>query len=54
VPGNAYVGPDGLGSVKGYPVIRRPGKSGLDAEFASRLREAIAALTGVGALGTAA
>ena len=54
VPGNAYVGPDGLGSVKGYPVVRRPGKPGLDAELASRLWEATAALTGVGALRTAA
>ena len=54
VPGNAYVGPDGLGSVKGYPVVRRPGKSGLDAEFASRLWAATAALTGVAPLRTAA
>ena len=54
VPGNAYVGPDGPGSIKGYPVVRRPGKSGLDAEVASQLWEATAALTGVGALGTAA
>ena len=49
VPANAYVGPGGLGSVKGYPVVRRPGKSGLDAEVAGRLWEATAALTGVGA-----
>jgi NAD(P)-dependent dehydrogenase (short-subunit alcohol dehydrogenase family) len=49
VPANAYVGPDGLGSVKGYPVVRRPGKSGLDAEVAGRLWEATAALTGIGA-----
>ncbi|HEY6792392.1 MAG TPA: hypothetical protein VI365_34280 [Trebonia sp.] len=54
VPGNAYVGPDGPGGVKGYPVVRHPGKSGLDAEVASQLWEATAALTGVGALGTAA
>jgi NAD(P)-dependent dehydrogenase (short-subunit alcohol dehydrogenase family) len=55
VPANAYVGPGGLGSIKGYPVVRRPGKSGLDAEVAGRLWEATAALTGVGAaLGAAA
>jgi NAD(P)-dependent dehydrogenase (short-subunit alcohol dehydrogenase family) len=49
VPANAYIGPDGPGSIKGYPVVRRPGKSGLDAEAASSLWEATAALTGVGA-----
>ncbi len=51
VAGNAYVGPDGPGSIKGYPVVRRPGKRGLDAEVAGQLWEATAALTGVGALG---
>jgi NAD(P)-dependent dehydrogenase (short-subunit alcohol dehydrogenase family) len=55
VPANAYVGPDGPGSIKGYPVVRRPGKSGLDTEVASQLWEATAALTGIGAaLGAAA
>jgi NAD(P)-dependent dehydrogenase (short-subunit alcohol dehydrogenase family) len=54
VPGNAYVGPGGLGSIKGYPVVRRPGKRGLDAEAAGRLWAATAALTGVGALPAAA
>ena len=54
VPGNAYVGPDGLGSVKGYPVVRRPGKRGLDADVARQLWAATAALTGVGALPAAA
>jgi hypothetical protein len=49
VPANAYVGPDGPGSIKGYPVVRWPGKSGLDAEVASHLWEATAALTGAGA-----
>jgi NAD(P)-dependent dehydrogenase (short-subunit alcohol dehydrogenase family) len=54
VPGNAYVGPDGLGSVKGHPIVRRPGKRGLDAEVARRLWEATAALTGVSAVPAAA
>ncbi len=54
VPGNAYVGPDGLGSVKGYPVVRRPGKRGLDAEAARQLWETTAALTGVSAVPAAA
>jgi NAD(P)-dependent dehydrogenase (short-subunit alcohol dehydrogenase family) len=47
VPGNAYVGPDGLGSIKGHPVVRRPGKRGLDPELARQLWAATAALTGV-------
>jgi hypothetical protein len=54
VPGNAYVGPDGLGSVKGHPVVRRPGKRGRDAETARRLWDATAALTGVSAVPAAA
>jgi NAD(P)-dependent dehydrogenase (short-subunit alcohol dehydrogenase family) len=54
VPGNAYVGPDGPGSVKGYPIVRRPGKRGLDAEVARELWEATVALTGVGAVPAAA
>ena len=54
MPGNAYVGPDGLGSVKGYPIVRRPGKRGLDAEVARQLWEATAALTGVSAVPAAA
>jgi NAD(P)-dependent dehydrogenase (short-subunit alcohol dehydrogenase family) len=54
VPANAYVGPDGLGSIKGYPVVRRPSKAGLDAEVARQLWAATAALTGVSALAAAA
>jgi hypothetical protein len=48
VPGNAYVGPDGRDSVSGYPVIRKPGKVGLDATAARQLWEATARLTGIG------
>lgn len=54
VPGNAYVGPDGLGSIRGYPVVRRPGKRGLDAAAARRLWAATEALTGVSARPAAA
>lgn len=46
VPGNAYVGPDGFGSLKGYPAVRKPGKVGLDEAKAVRLWQATAALTG--------
>jgi NAD(P)-dependent dehydrogenase (short-subunit alcohol dehydrogenase family) len=37
VAGNAYVGPDGLGSVKGYPKVRKASRKGHDADLASKL-----------------
>ncbi|MFJ9783054.1 SDR family NAD(P)-dependent oxidoreductase [Amycolatopsis sp. NPDC101161] len=40
VPGNAYVGPDGPGGLRGGPAVRRAGKAGLDAELARRLWDA--------------
>jgi NAD(P)-dependent dehydrogenase (short-subunit alcohol dehydrogenase family) len=49
IPGNSYVGPDGFGSVKGYPKVRRQSKAGLDPTTARDLWQATAALTGVGA-----
>lgn len=49
VPGNAYVGPDGLGSIKGYPKVRAPGKAGLDGEAASTLWAAVGEKVGVSA-----
>ena len=49
VPGNAYVGPDGLGSIKGYPKVRAPGKAGLDGEAASTLWAAVGGKVGVSA-----
>jgi len=48
VPGNAYVGPDGFGSIKGHPTVRRPGRVGLDEAKAADLWQATATLTGVG------
>ncbi|WP_460725042.1 SDR family NAD(P)-dependent oxidoreductase [Nocardia heshunensis] len=48
VPGNAYVGPDGLGSIKGHPIVRKPSKAGLDETTAAALWQATAALTGIG------
>lgn len=47
VPGNAYVGPDGLGSFKGHPTVRRPSKAGLDPQTAQALWQATATLTGM-------
>ena len=47
VPGNSYVGPDGLGSIKGYPKVRAPSRAGLDAVRAHELWAATVALTGL-------
>ncbi|MFD7902797.1 SDR family NAD(P)-dependent oxidoreductase [Kitasatospora sp. NPDC059747] len=47
VPGNAYVGPDGFGSIKGHPTVRKPGRAGLDGTTARALWRATAALTGI-------
>jgi NAD(P)-dependent dehydrogenase (short-subunit alcohol dehydrogenase family) len=47
VPGNSYVGPNGLGGVKGYPVVRRASKAALDAANATKLWDLTARLTGV-------
>ncbi|GAA3954019.1 SDR family NAD(P)-dependent oxidoreductase [Actinoplanes auranticolor] len=49
VPGNSYVGPDGLFSFTGYPVIRTSSRAGQDPAVARRLWQATAALTGTGA-----
>jgi NAD(P)-dependent dehydrogenase (short-subunit alcohol dehydrogenase family) len=48
VPGNAYVGPDGLGSVKGHPVVRRPARKGRDAGAAAAVWRASEELAGLG------
>ncbi|MDJ0396008.1 SDR family NAD(P)-dependent oxidoreductase [Rhodococcus sp. G-MC3] len=50
VEGNAYVGPDGFGSIKGNPVVRAPSKKGLDTDVAAVLWEAVSRIvSGVGA-----
>ncbi|KAA0941976.1 SDR family NAD(P)-dependent oxidoreductase [Streptomyces apricus] len=49
VPGNAYVGPDGLFSFTGHPLIRRPSRAGQDPAVAERLWQATATLTGTSA-----
>ncbi|WIX93003.1 SDR family NAD(P)-dependent oxidoreductase [Amycolatopsis sp. DG1A-15b] len=46
VPGNAYVGPGGLGGLRGHPVLSRQGKNGLDEELAGRLWAVTAELVG--------
>ncbi|MFI5936764.1 SDR family NAD(P)-dependent oxidoreductase [Actinoplanes sp. NPDC051494] len=44
VPGNAYVGPDGLFSFTGYPLVRRPSRAGQDPAVARNLWQATEAL----------
>ena len=44
VPGNAYIGPDGLGSIKGHPTIRKPSRAGLDTAAAAKLWEAMSSI----------
>lgn len=45
--GNAYIGPNGLGSIKGYPKVRKPGKAGLDSQSAAQLWTAVSQRVGV-------
>ncbi len=48
VPGGSYVGPDGIGSIKGYPKIGKPSRAARNAETARRLWDVSSRLTGVG------
>jgi NAD(P)-dependent dehydrogenase (short-subunit alcohol dehydrogenase family) len=48
VPGGSYVGPDGIGSIKGYPKVRKPSRAALDEDNARTLWDAASARTGVG------
>ncbi len=49
VPGNAYIGPDGLFSFTGYPLIRKPGRAALNPAVAKELWQATADLVGADA-----
>lgn len=48
LPGNAYVGPDGLAGIRGYPAVGRAAPAGLDPTTARQLWDATAQLTGTG------
>ena len=48
IPGNTYIGPDGLGQMRGAPVVTAPSKSSQDPDLAKRLWARSAELTGVG------
>lgn len=45
VPGGSYIGPDGLGHLRGFPEIRQPSKAARDPELASRLWDLTSELT---------
>jgi NAD(P)-dependent dehydrogenase (short-subunit alcohol dehydrogenase family) len=45
VPAGSYVGPDGLGHLRGYPEIQEPAKAARDSEMARALWELSARLT---------
>lgn len=49
IPGNAYVGPDGPGGLKGHPAVRTPSRAALDRRLAGDLWRATAALVEGGA-----
>jgi NAD(P)-dependent dehydrogenase (short-subunit alcohol dehydrogenase family) len=47
IPGNTYVGPDGLGHIRGAPMVMAPSKASQDRALAQRLWARSATLTGV-------
>ncbi len=48
VPGNAYVGPSGLGGMRGFPATGKAAPAGVDPDMARRLWMKTAELTGTG------
>ena len=46
VPGGSYVGPDGIGSIKGYPRVGKPSRAARNAETARELWDLSSRLTG--------
>jgi NAD(P)-dependent dehydrogenase (short-subunit alcohol dehydrogenase family) len=48
ISGGSYVGPDGPGSIKGYPAIRTPSRAAQDPDIARVLWDATAELTDTG------
>lgn len=46
VPGGSYVGPDGLGHLRGYPTIHEPSRQARDPELARDVWDHSVALTG--------
>ncbi|WP_034086803.1 oxidoreductase [Streptacidiphilus albus] len=49
LPGGSYVGPSGVGGIKGHPAVGKPSRAALDPDTARALWTATAELTGTGA-----
>jgi NAD(P)-dependent dehydrogenase (short-subunit alcohol dehydrogenase family) len=49
VPGGSYLGPDGVGGIKGHPEVGKPSRTAADPEAARALWAAAVELTGIGA-----
>ena len=47
IPGGSYVGPDGIGGVKGHPAIGKPSKAAADPDASRSLWEVTTKLTGI-------
>jgi hypothetical protein len=47
IPGGSYVGPNGPGEVRGYPLIRTPSAQALDPAVGARLWDASIRLTAI-------
>jgi NAD(P)-dependent dehydrogenase (short-subunit alcohol dehydrogenase family) len=48
IPGGTYVGPDGIGHFRGYPVIHKTSPRAMDTDMARRLWDVSAELTNTG------
>jgi NAD(P)-dependent dehydrogenase (short-subunit alcohol dehydrogenase family) len=48
IPGGSYVGPNGIGHLRGYPIIHKTSKRATDADVARRLWAVSAELTSTG------
>jgi NAD(P)-dependent dehydrogenase (short-subunit alcohol dehydrogenase family) len=48
IPGGSYVGPDGIGHLRGYPVIHKTSRRAMDTDTARRLWDVSAELTETG------
>ncbi len=48
VPGGSYVGPDGIGGVKGHPTLGKPSRRARDPRLARELWDVASRLTGTG------
>jgi NAD(P)-dependent dehydrogenase (short-subunit alcohol dehydrogenase family) len=48
IPGGSYVGPDGIGHLRGYPVIHKTAPRAKDTDMARRLWDVSADLTNIG------